>query len=152
MASASTSGEVRDDVVQLQGATAKARSIERGRLRTAAKKANQEPPRTTAMSDPPPRICNRAGLPWGQAVCPEHCQCSRFAEWVGRNMHNKNGIKKVYAARDIENKLFMASDQASYWRPGGHHFKQRHYYSAVLLNFWQIRFPSGKLRIVAEVS
>ena len=139
---------IADQVVQLSGKNAKERSNDRSRKRTEAKKAGEEPAQMTAMADPPPRICNRVCTAWSNP--PAACDCVEVSKWIGKHKHEKLLVQEVSRAVDVNGKTWKRSDDVSYWRPGARGAK--HFYNAVVVGLWKIRFPSGTSRTLAQLN
>ena len=145
--------ESRPEVRQLQGDNAKARRQHRSQLRTQAKKASSSTamPMCVANSDPPPPICNRAGLAWG-VPAQDACQCKELAEWIGKHKNDASLVRCPSTAQDCEGTTWSLDDKVSYWRPGGRHMKERYWYNCVAAALYSIRKADGVWATVAQVN
>ena len=110
----------------LSAANAKARSAERSQLRSEARSSGQSRPVFKAVYDPPPDICNRLSVGWGTKVEPKDCECEKLSQWTGLHGDDPSVVQILETANDREGSPFTLADKISYFRPGGHHIKERH--------------------------
>ena len=141
--------------VALVGETRFDRKKSRDNLRATARRNQQRPP---ASFNPAgylelPDICNRVATEWHQQ--PGQCKCA--TEWPQflAVAYASGQAKRVQSVECYDGVLTMEPGQkpvASYRRPGGHNFRERWWYNAVLEGFVVVQTRTGQSRSIAIVN
>ena len=141
-------------LVRIPGVNAKERSKARGQMRARLRKAGflENEVRFVSNIDPPPKICNRMGVKWGQQ--PADCECRQWAVWVKK--YNGVSPKCTMYTGDIvdcrgRKGTVKKGPKVCYWSPGNKKQPQWWYNGAVNACY-KVRFPSGHSKVVVAVN